>query len=211
MSNESPLDPIESSDSTENISPDSDSSATTDSSAAATKSSKQLNARQELFVQEYLKDYNATQAAIRAGYSEDTAGQIGCRLLKEVHISLRIEEATHEKLNRVKIEQDDVLRELLIVMKSDVDNYVIDGNNRLVPKDGISPQSTKAISSVRHKRTRGQNGFESEEIEYKLWDKTRAIEMGMKHLGLMFDRLKIEDADDVLAKVLGVDKDNLPE
>jgi phage terminase small subunit len=203
MSNESPLDPIES-DSTENISRDSNSSATE-------VPSKKLNARQELFVQEYLKDYNATQAAIRAGYSKDAAGPIGCRLLKDANISLRVESAKEEKINRVKIEQDDVLRELLIVMKSDVDDFRVDENNRLVPREGISPQSTKAISGVRHKRTRGKDGFESEEIEYKLWDKTRAIEMGMKHLGLMFDRLKIEDADEVLAKVLGVEKEKLPE
>lgn len=170
-----------------------------------------LNTRQELFVQEYLKDFNATQAAIRAGYSKDTAGQIGHTLLKNVEISSRIADATTEKIDRVKIEQDDVLRELLIVLKSDVDDFRLDENNRLVPRDGVSAQSTKAISGVRHKKTRGRGGFESEEIEYKLWDKTRAIEMGMKHLGLMFDRLKIEDADDVLAKVLGVEKEKLPE
>lgn len=174
-------------------------------------SSKSLNARQELFVQEYLKDYNATQAAIRAGYSKDTAGQIGHALLKNIEISNRIQQAQTEKVERVKIEQDDVLRELLIVMKSNVDDFIVDENNRLVPREGISSQATKAIAGVRHKKMRGKDGFESEEIEYKLWDKTRAIEMGMKHLGLMFDRLKIEDADDVLAKVLGVEKEKLPE
>lgn len=200
MSNESPLDPIESKDSTED---------SLDSNSSATKS-KPLNARQELFIQEYLKDYNATQAAIRAGYSEATAGQIGHALLKNVEISLRVHQAQTEKVERVKVEQDDVLRELLIVMKSDMDNYRVDEDGRIVPRDGIPTHSTKAISSVRHKRTTGKDGFESEEIEYKLWDKTRAIEMGMKHLGLMFDRLKIEDADDVLAKVLGVDKEKLP-
>lgn len=172
---------------------------------------KQLNARQELFVQEYLKDYNATQAALRAGYSENGAGQTAHNLLKNPEISLRITQAQTEKVERVKVEQDDVLRELLIVMKSNVDDFRLDENNRLVPREGIPAQATKAISGVRHKKMRGKDGFESEEIEYKLWDKPRAIEMGMKHLGLMFDRLKIEDADEVLAKVLGVEKEKLPE
>jgi phage terminase small subunit len=50
-----------------------------------------MNARQARFVDEYLVDGNATQAAIRAGYSAKTAGQIGARLLKNVQVSAALE------------------------------------------------------------------------------------------------------------------------
>lgn len=51
-----------------------------------------MNARQELFCEEYLKDMNATQAAIRAGYSEKTAYSQGQRLLKNVEIKNKLQE-----------------------------------------------------------------------------------------------------------------------
>lgn len=51
-----------------------------------------LNAKQQAFIQEYLKDFNATKAAIRAGYSEQTAYSQGQRLLKNVEVNKKIEE-----------------------------------------------------------------------------------------------------------------------
>lgn len=51
-----------------------------------------LSAKQELFVQEYLRSYNATQSAIKAGYSEKTARSQGQRLLTNVDVSKRLEE-----------------------------------------------------------------------------------------------------------------------
>ena len=61
-----------------------------------------LSDKQELFCREYLKDFNATQAAIRAGYSEDTASQQGSRLLSNVKVSERL-----EKLSKALLEQID--------------------------------------------------------------------------------------------------------
>jgi len=55
-----------------------------------------LNKRQEKFCIEYLVDLNATQAAIRAGYSELTAYSIGSRLLKKVEIKNRVKELQEE-------------------------------------------------------------------------------------------------------------------
>jgi phage terminase small subunit len=68
-----------------------------------------LSDKQELFCREYLKDFNATQAAIRAGYSEDTASQQGSRLLNNVKVSERL-----EKLSKALLEQidDDILDNL---------------------------------------------------------------------------------------------------
>lgn len=49
-----------------------------------------INPKQQRFIEEYLRDYNATQAAIRAGYSERTARVIGCNLLTKVNIAEEI-------------------------------------------------------------------------------------------------------------------------
>lgn len=72
---------------------------------------KKLTAKQEMFVQEYLIDLNATQAAIRAGYSEKTAKDIGCQNLAKVYIADAIAKAKSERMAEVKIDAAYVLRQ----------------------------------------------------------------------------------------------------
>jgi len=73
-------------------------------------SADKLTPKQTLFVQEYLKDLNATQAAIRAGYSEKTARQIGDENLSKPAIKAEIDKAMEARVERIQIDQDYVLR-----------------------------------------------------------------------------------------------------
>lgn len=73
---------------------------------------KLKNVRYERFCEEYLTDLNATQSAIRSGYSKKTAGSIGQRLLKNVEIQNRIKELMEERSKRTEITADKVLEEL---------------------------------------------------------------------------------------------------
>jgi phage terminase small subunit len=70
-----------------------------------------LNDKQKLFVLEYLKDLNATQAAIRAGYSEKTARQQGARLLTNAVIEKQVEQAKAARQEAVKIDAAYVLKQ----------------------------------------------------------------------------------------------------
>ena len=70
-----------------------------------------LTAKTEVFCREYLIDLNATQAAIRAGYSAKTAYSIGQRLLKNVEITNRIAELQQARQERVRIDADYVLKQ----------------------------------------------------------------------------------------------------
>lgn len=70
-----------------------------------------LTDKQELFAREFIKDLNATQAAIRAGYSEKTARAIGCENLTKPDIQQRVAELNQERLERVQIDADYVLRQ----------------------------------------------------------------------------------------------------
>lgn len=72
-----------------------------------------ITPKQQRFVDEYLIDLNATQAAIRAGYSPKTANEQGARLLVNVSISAAIKEAQQERQKRTLVTQDDVIRGLL--------------------------------------------------------------------------------------------------
>jgi phage terminase small subunit len=72
-----------------------------------------LTPKQALFVQEYLVDLNATQAAIRAGYSAKTAPEQGSRLLINVNVSEAIQKAQIHRAKRLKRTADDVLADIL--------------------------------------------------------------------------------------------------
>lgn len=71
-----------------------------------------LTAKQERFVAEYLIDLNATQAAIRAGYSEKTAKQAGHENLTKPDVAVRIQKAMKERGARTGITADNVIREI---------------------------------------------------------------------------------------------------
>lgn len=79
-----------------------------------------LTQKQRLFVDEYLIDLNATQAAIRAGYSKRTAGQIGDENLKKPQIAQAIKEAMDSRSKRVQINADYVLNRLVEIDQLDV-------------------------------------------------------------------------------------------
>lgn len=79
-----------------------------------------LNEKQKRFVEEYLVDLNATQAAIRAGYSEKTAGAQAHKLLKNAEIQNAISAASRDRLDRTKIDSDYVLNRLVEIDQMDV-------------------------------------------------------------------------------------------
>ena len=79
------------------------------------KSEKSLTAKQEAFCQEYLKDFNATQAAVRAGYSEDTSRQIGSENLSKPSIADYIKQLNTDRKERVEIDADWVLKQAVKV------------------------------------------------------------------------------------------------
>jgi len=82
--------------------------------------SQKLTAKQALFVKEYLVDFNATQAAIRAGYSKKTASAIGHELMGKPHILAAICTEMENRNKRAEIDADYVLRRLVDIDQMDV-------------------------------------------------------------------------------------------
>jgi phage terminase small subunit len=73
---------------------------------------KGLTTKQELFVQEYTKNFNATQAAIRAGYSKKTAAVIGCENLVKPNIAERVKVLVEERSKKIGLDADEILAEI---------------------------------------------------------------------------------------------------
>lgn len=73
-----------------------------------------LTEKQKRFVEEYLIDLNATQAAIRAGYSENSAMEQGYQLLQKTSVQHAIQQAQSKRAKRTEISQDDVIKGLML-------------------------------------------------------------------------------------------------
>lgn len=143
-----------------------------------------LSAKQERFCEEYLIDLNATQAAIRAGYSVNSAGSIGSENLEKPEIRARIDAALAERSKRTGINADRVLRELgRIAFVNAVD--VINMQDATVKCDA-ERDDTAAIASVKVKIIPGEDG-DGVEREIRLADKLKALELCGKHLGMFKD------------------------
>ncbi|MFD1216406.1 terminase small subunit [Microbulbifer celer] len=94
-----------------------------------------LTAKQQRFVDEYLIDLNATQAAIRAGYSEKTAAAVGAENLRKPHIAKLVAEAKRSRSERTKIDADYVLGRLVEIDQMDVLDIMADGGSLKPIKD----------------------------------------------------------------------------
>ena len=70
------------------------------------------NAKQQRFVAEYLVDLNATQAAIRSGYSAKTAAEIGYELLRKPQIAAAVEKGLQKARKRCEVTRDSIARQL---------------------------------------------------------------------------------------------------
>ena len=84
-----------------------------------------MTPRQQLFCDEYLVDLNATQAAIRAGYSENTARQQGAENLAKPYIKSYIAERMAEKEDELIAKQDEVLKYLTAVLRGESQSEVV--------------------------------------------------------------------------------------
>ena len=90
-----------------------------------------MTKKQELFILEYQKDRNATQAAIRAGYSEKTAYSIGQRLLKNVEVQEALEADITARAERLTFTADDVIRDLITIKDRCMNNSPFDARGAL--------------------------------------------------------------------------------
>nr|DAF21232.1 MAG TPA: Terminase small subunit [Caudoviricetes sp.] len=134
---------------------------------------EKLRERQKRFIEEYLVDLNATQAAIRAGYSEQTAYSIGQRLLKKVEVQEAIQQAQNKRSERTQITQDEVIR-------------------RLIENVDISMGKKATVITIPSKSENGEvMGNDVAQFVYEPSAANKALELLGKHLGIFKDGVDI--------------------
>ena len=140
---------------------------------------KKLTARQQRFCDEYLIDLNATQAAIRAGYSKKTANEQGSRLLTNVSVKEYIDERMAEKEKALIADQDEVLKYLTAVLRGESESEEI-----VVESTGDFKSEARTMKKAPSEK-----------------DKLKAAELLGKRYSLFKDNMKL----DVTPVVIGGD------
>ena len=161
--------------------------------------------RREVFCREYLVDFNGTRAAVAAGYSKRTARFKAHDLLQEPNIQQRITQLKDERVDRLQIKADDVLRELAHIGFSNVTNYQLDDSG-VTLAEGASQDAMKAVAGIKRRSFIDRQGCHHVEVEFKLWDKVKALEDLGKHLGLFQEQVGPQEP----VRVVIVDDETAP-
>lgn len=142
---------------------------------------RKLTNRQKRFVQEYLLDLNATQAAIRAGYSENTAQEQSSRLLSNVMIKAGIARMRKEAENRTKVRLDLIIQEYARFAFAGLSKFIrIDqAGQPILDLSRCTPEDLDLLAEL---RVDGDGRIRR--IKIKQLDKLKALEALGKHLGL---------------------------
>jgi len=137
-----------------------------------------LTPKQQRFVEEYLVDLNATQAARRAGFSPQSAGKIAHQLLGKTGIQRAIAVAKASLAARVGIRQEEVIAALAAIAFADIRDYIDCSREpwRLRPIENLTFTQRQALAFIRQRK----NGF-----TVRLRDKVRALTLLAKHLGMV--------------------------
>lgn len=143
-----------------------------------------MTKKQKLFVEEYLIDLNATQAAIRAGYSVSSAKEIACENLTKPNIQEAIAKAMAERSKRTGISQDRVVQELAKLAFVNISD-VVDLRTGLIKKTATA-EDLACIQSIKIKPTEF-----GEERDIKFYDKKGSLESLGKHLGMYDNKLNV--------------------
>lgn len=166
-----------------------------------------LTDKQKRFCEEYLIDLNATQAAIRAGYSPKTAEQTASRLLRNVKVQEYIAKRQKELSRSTEITQERVIKELALIAFSNNADYahvvekkmqveaggalmdVLDKDGKPVMYRTVEPVLTEELTEEQKRALavikKGRDG-----LEVKSCDKVKALELLGKHLGIFTDKIE---------------------
>jgi len=151
-----------------------------------------LNDAQEAFCREYLIDFNGTQAAIRAGYSEATAAQQASRLLRNVKVAARLVELREAQFKRLEIQSDDILKALHELATSDIGDLFTPMGS-LKDLGDMTPAARRTIQSIEVHEIFDRN--DKDHViglvkKIKFWDKPKSLELLGKNKKLFTDKVE---------------------
>lgn len=148
-----------------------------------------MTAKQKRFADEYLLDLNATRAAIRAGYSKNSAKQIGSRLLTNDDVKHYIEERTRAISEKSIVDAAWLLDHLCAIATANVGD-ILDDNNRFLPVKQWPLIWRQMINGLDIKQAINRNGEQvgepvmSELRKIKIMDRNSVLDKIGKHISV---------------------------
>lgn len=164
-----------------------------------------LNGKRELFAHEYIKDLHGTNAALRAGYSKDSARTQASQLLADPEVQELVAKLAAERNQTLKIEARDVLLELHRMLTADVSlAFAPDGS--LLPIHEIPLDLRRVISSIEVEEVWEGRGDERTQTgvlkKVKFWSKEKGAELLGRHLALFNDKLDLNVKGDLASRIV---------
>ena len=160
------------------------------------------NEKHQRFVVEYLKDVNATQAAIRAGYSPKTAKQQGARLLTNADVQAAVSAGQAKHLERAEITAEHVLEELACVAFLDPRGFFdADGNLKKVSELDVRTAAALSEFVILKENLIAGDGKNDTVYRVKWSDKVRALELLMKRFGLLKERVDVTGLNELVERL----------
>lgn len=141
-----------------------------------------MTPKQQVFVDEYLVALNATEAALRAGYSRNSAHVMGCQLMKLPHIARAIREAMEARALRTRVDADRIVLELARVAFSDLGHVADWGPDgvTLKPSNALAEADRAAIAEISAKGAKPGGA----RVHVRLQNKQRALDSLARHFAL---------------------------
>ena len=162
-----------------------------------------LTDRQRLFCLLYVRCFNATKAAIKAGYSRDTAGEQGYQLLQKTSIREEIARLKQNRLNREMLDEHDIFQRYMDIAFSDITDFVTFGREDVPLMGAFGPLKTKdpetgeevalkkTVNTIRFRESGEVDGTLISEVKQgrdgasiKLMDRLKALDWLTAHMGM---------------------------
>lgn len=157
-----------------------------------------LTDKQAAFIREYLVDLNATQAAIRAGYSANTATVIAHETLSKPYIQEALKCAMDKRASRTEITADRVLKEYARLGFFDP-RKLFDKDGKPLEIQDIDDDTAAVLSGLDVQEIYEGTGVDKKFVgfskKYKLADKKGALDSIARHLGMFIDKQEISGKD----------------
>lgn len=145
-----------------------------------------LTPKEQQFVGEFLVDLNATQAAIRAGYSKRTARFIACEVLEKPRVQAALQAAIEARSRRTQVSADRVLLELSRVGFADP-RRVLKADGTLLALKEWPDDIAAAVASIEFTSRKGADGVLEQIAKLRFWNKPEALHLIGRHLAMFHD------------------------
>ena len=168
-----------------------------------------LTNKQRMFCNEYLVDLNASRARIRAGYSPINAHSNAAKLMKRPQIKAEIERLMDERKKNIGIAADEILTELITIARANAADFAevtvregLDKAGNPIEVRQVEIKTTSELDPVKQGALAGIKQSTSG-IEVKLYDKLKALELLMRHMGMLREKTETSGKVEVTVELAG--------